>query len=95
MSRPDCENCGGTGVSFGKQCACLPANATDEVVSAGGVLERSDAARFEWALPILVGSTGDTADERTTALARALLAGFEGRDAIDHAMKITRSKATT
>lgn len=92
MSRPDCENCGGTGVSFGKRCACLPGEAPQQAINAGCALERSDAARLEWALPILVGATDATADQRTIALASALLAGFDGRDAIDQAMKISRTK---
>lgn len=71
-------------------------DATDRhYVAASLPLQKSDAARLAWALPILVGSTDDTSDARTLALASALLGGFAGRDAIDHAMKITRSKATT
>jgi len=46
-----------------------------------------DAQRFEWALPILVGSDDLIAEQRTVLLAKALMLEFNGRAAIDEARK--------
>ncbi len=48
-------------------------------------LER-DAARFEWALPILTAA-GDEGDRRALTLAKQFLLGLDGREALDAAMR--------
>lgn len=54
---------------------------------------QADAARFAWALPLIVGDRDLTANERAIVLALILSGGTEGIDAIDDAMKITASRA--
>ncbi len=48
---------------------------------------RQDKDRLEWILPIVTGVDSDNADWKTMAIAEALMAGLDGRDAIDRAMK--------
>ena len=46
-----------------------------------------DAARLDWLLPVVTGVSDDEADNRTLGLARQLVNGLDGRQAIDAAMK--------
>ncbi len=46
----------------------------------------ADTKRLEWALPLLTGSSGAEDDAKTNALVIQLIAGKDGREAIDGAM---------
>src|SRR5574337_513794 len=48
---------------------------------------RQDKDRLEWILPIVTGVDSDNADWKAMAIAAALMAGLDGRAAIDRAMK--------
>lgn len=48
---------------------------------------RQDKDRLEWILPVVTGVDSDNADRKSMAIASALMAGLDGREAIDRAMK--------
>ena len=48
---------------------------------------RQDKDRLEWILPIVTGVDSDNADCKAMAIAAALMAGLDGRAAIDRAME--------
>ena len=48
---------------------------------------RQDKDRLDWILPIVTGVDSDNADWKAMAIAEALMAGLDGLDAIDRAMK--------
>lgn len=54
---------------------------------------QADAARFSWALPLIVGTRDPVADDRAIVLALVLAGGIEGVYAVDAAMKIAASRA--
>jgi hypothetical protein len=68
----------------------------DEVARLRSILpaDSADTTRLEWVLPIICGNDEALADARTMALARALIAGYKGRDLVDHAMSETKGKTS-
>lgn len=63
--------------------------ASDALLSLADQVEAltADAARLNWALPILVGDDSDLANARALALAAQLIKGLDGKPALDAAMK--------
>lgn len=89
MKTPVCENCGGSGFSFGKRCACQAAESHPARKALQKQGNPSDTTRLDWALPLLTGARSEAADLRAAALAVALTAGLDDRAAIDAAMTYT------
>lgn len=89
MKTPVCENCGGSGFSFGKRCACQIAEPHPSRKAPPKNAKPTDTARLDWALPLLTGARSEAADLRAAALVVALAAGLDDRAAIDAAMTYT------
>lgn len=50
----------------------------------------TDSQRVDWLLPVITGEESFTANQRTTILGACLMAGLDGRMAIDRAMEMTK-----